>query len=73
MNKDANPSVITVTNSDTWQKIADNQRKKRNYKDVSNVEHIAIGCRVPQPMKTRSSQQRDSDNEKQKGFVKGLE
>jgi len=37
MNKDANPSVITVTNSDTWQKIADNQRKKRNYKDVSNV------------------------------------
>jgi len=35
--------------------------------------HIAIGCRTPQQMKTRSSQQEDSDNEEQKGFVKGLE
>jgi len=34
--------------------------------------HIAIGCRAPQQMKTRSSQQEDSDNEEQKGFVKGL-
>ena len=31
--------------------------------------HIAIGCRVPQQMKTRSSQQKDSNNEKQKGFI----
>jgi len=37
MDKDANPSVTTVTDLDTWQKIADNQRKKRSYKDVSNV------------------------------------
>jgi len=37
MDKDANPSVTTVTNLDTWQKIADNQRRRRNHKDVSNV------------------------------------
>jgi len=35
--------------------------------------HIAIGCRASQQMKTRSSQQEDSDNEEQKGFVEGLE
>jgi len=35
--------------------------------------HIAIGCRAPQQMKTRSSQQEDSDNGEQKGFVEGLE
>jgi len=35
--------------------------------------HIAIGCRAPQQMKTRSSQQEDSDNKEQKSFVKGLE
>jgi len=35
--------------------------------------HIAIGCRAPQQMKTRSSQQGDSDDKEQKGFVKGLE
>jgi len=37
MDKNANPSVITVTNLDTWQKIVDNQRKRRNHKDVSSV------------------------------------
>jgi len=35
--------------------------------------HIAIGCRAPQQMKTRSSQQGDSDDEEQKSFVKGSE
>jgi len=35
--------------------------------------HNAIGYRAPQQMKTRSSQQKDLDDEKQKGFVKGLE
>jgi len=35
--------------------------------------YIVIGCRAPQQMKTRSLQQEDSDNEEQKGFVKGLE
>ena len=38
MDKDINPSVTTVTNSDTQQKITDNQREKRNHKDVSNAE-----------------------------------
>ena len=37
MDKDANPSVTTVTNLDTWQRIVDNQRKRRNHKDVSSV------------------------------------
>jgi len=37
MDKDANPSVTTVINLDTWQKIVDNQRKRRNHKDVSSV------------------------------------
>jgi len=37
MDKDANPSVTTVTNLDTWKNIVDNQRKRRNYKDISSV------------------------------------
>jgi len=37
MNKDANPSVTTLTNLDTWQKITDNQKKRRNHKDILNV------------------------------------
>ena len=37
MDKDANPSVTTVTNLDTWQKIVNNQRKRRNHKDISSV------------------------------------
>jgi len=37
MDKDAKPSVTTVTDLDTWQKISDNQRRKRNHKDVSSV------------------------------------
>ena len=37
MDKDANPSVITVTNLDIWQKIVNNQRKRRNHKNVSSV------------------------------------
>ena len=37
MNKNTNPSVTTVTNLDTWQRIVDNQRKRRNYKDISSV------------------------------------
>jgi len=37
MDKDANQSVTTVTDLDTWQRIAGNQRKRRNHKDVSNV------------------------------------
>ena len=35
--------------------------------------YIAIGCRAPQQIKTRSSQQGDSDNEEQKSFIKGSE
>ena len=38
MDKDANPSVTTVTNLDTWQRIVDNQRKRRNHKNVSSAE-----------------------------------
>jgi len=34
---DANPSVTTVTNLDIWQKIADNQKRRRNHKDVSSM------------------------------------
>jgi len=34
--------------------------------------HIAIGYRASQQIKTRSSQQGDSDNEKQKSFVEDL-
>ena len=38
MNKDTNPGITTVTNSDTWKKIADNQRRRRkSHKDVSSV------------------------------------
>ena len=37
MDKDANPSVTTVTNLDTQQRIADNQRERRSHKDVSNA------------------------------------
>jgi len=37
MNKDINPSVTTATNLDTWQKIANKPRRRRNYKDISNV------------------------------------
>ena len=37
MNKNANPSVITLTNLDTWQKITNNQKKRRNHKDILNV------------------------------------
>ena len=37
MDKDTNPSVTTITNMDIWQKIVDNQRERRNHKDVSSV------------------------------------
>ena len=35
--------------------------------------HIAIECRISQQMKTRSSQQENSDNEEQKSFVEDSE
>jgi len=35
--------------------------------------HIVIGYRASQQMKTRSSQQENSDDEEQKGFIEGLE
>jgi len=37
MDKDAKPSVIIVIDLDTWQKIVDNQRRRRNHKDISSV------------------------------------
>ena len=49
------------------------EKKPQGCFKCGKEEHIAIGCRTPQQMKTRSSQQEDSDNEEQKGFVKGLE
>jgi len=42
MDKDANPSVTTVTDLNTWQKITNNQRKRRSHKDVSNVAKKVI-------------------------------
>ena len=67
--KDAKPSTTIVTNLNTWQRTADNQRKRRNHKDISSV---AKRYRVPQQMKIRSSQKEDSkDEEDQKGFVEG--
>ena len=37
MDKDANPSVTTITNLDTWQRIVNSQRKRRNLKDVLSM------------------------------------
>ena len=37
MDKDTNQSVTTATNLDIWQRTVDNQRKRRNHKDVSSV------------------------------------
>ena len=37
MDKNTNQSVTTATNLDIWQRTVDNQRKKRNHKDVSSV------------------------------------
>jgi len=49
------------------------KKKLQGYFKCGKEGHIAIECRAPQQMKTRSSQQGDSDNEEKKGFVKGLE
>jgi len=49
------------------------EKKPQGYFKCGKEEHIAIGYRAPQQMKTRSSQQEDSENKEQKGFVEGLE
>jgi len=49
------------------------EKKPQGYFKCGKEGHIAIGYRAPQQIKTRSSQQEDSDNEEQKGFVKGSE
>ena len=37
MDKNAKPSVTTVTDLDTQQKTTNNQRRRKNHKDVSSV------------------------------------
>jgi len=49
------------------------EKKPQGYFKCGKEGHIAIGCRAPQQMKTRSSQKEDSEDEEQKDFVKGLE
>ena len=49
------------------------EKKPQGCFKCSKEGYIAIECRAPQQMKTRSSQQEDSDDEEQKSFIKGFE
>ena len=48
------------------------EKKSQGYFKYSKKGHIAIGYRASQQIKIRSSQQENSDNEKQKSFVEDL-
>jgi len=49
------------------------EKKQQGCFKYGKEGHIAIEYRAPQQMKTRSSQQGDSDNEEQKNFVEDSE
>ena len=49
------------------------ERKTRKCYNCDKQEHLAKNCKSKQPMKNRRNQADDSEEEKEKGFVKGLE